>query len=100
MASRFERDVPIRKDPRVAQHLSEKQQRDPQISPETSALVTIVESRAAFHDRIESHVKEVRAAHGAIWCVTHQAVIEVIADHFGVKISEDLDFLDFVIMLG
>jgi broad specificity phosphatase PhoE len=100
LAARFERAVPIRKDPRVAQHLSEKQQRDPKISPETRSLVAIIESRDAFRARIAAHVEEVRRGTGAIWCVTHQAVIETVADHFAVKISGSLDFLDPVVMLG
>jgi broad specificity phosphatase PhoE len=100
MSDRFEQAVTIRRDPRIAQCLSEKQQRDPKVSPETRALVTIVESRDAFRRRVAEHVEEVRRASAVIWCVTHQAVIEEVADRFDVKISGALDFLDHVVMLG
>jgi broad specificity phosphatase PhoE len=100
MSARFDRAVTVHRDPRIAQCLSEKQRRDPQVSPETRAQVVIDESPEAFRQRVANHVAEVRGTSGVIWCVTHQAVIEVIAAHFGVKISDDLDFLDHVVMRG
>jgi len=99
MSSHFEGAVTIRHDPRIAQRLSEKQQNDPQVSPETRAQITIVEDRKAFRRRVGKHVEEVRRASGVIWCITHQIVIEEVADHFDVKISGKLDFLDHVVML-
>lgn len=99
MSERFERPVTIHCDPRVAQCLSEKQRRDPQVSPATLALVTIDEEVDAFKRRIAAHVAETRDASGLIWCITHQAVIEEIAGHFRVRISGSLDFLDYVVML-
>lgn len=101
MSLRFEREVPIRRDPRIAQRLSEKQRRDPKISPETRAQITIDEDRDAFRRRVAAHVEEVRRrASDMIWCITHRAVIKEVADRFDVKISGDLDFLDHVVMLG
>ena len=100
MYEHFERDVIVHRDRRIAQHLSEKQQRAPQVSPETCAQVTLLEDRSAFRRRVAEHVDEARRASGVVWCVTHQAVIEEVAGHFGVKISGDLDFLDHIVMLG
>lgn len=99
MSDRFDRIVPIRRDPRIAQHLSDKQRRHPQVSPETRSQVTINEDHDAFRRRIAEHVAEVRGLAGTIWCITHQGVIEEIAVHFGVKISGALDFLDRVVMV-
>lgn len=98
MSGRFERAVVARRDPRIAQRLSEKQQRDPKISPETAALVRIVEDRDAFRRRIAAHVDEVRGTGGLVWCVTHQAVIEEVARCFDAEIPSSLDFLDHVVM--
>jgi len=100
MTARFERPVAVRSDPRVAQCLSEKQRRDPQVSPETRALVTIDEDSDAFRRRVAAHVNEARRASGVVWCITHQAVVEEVARHFGVDVPRDLDFLDHVVMLG
>jgi broad specificity phosphatase PhoE len=99
MTERFTRPVVVRFDRRVAQHLSEKQQRDPQVSPETTAQIAIAEDEDAFRLRIAAHVDEVKRQTGVVWCVTHQAVIEEVARHFGVEISNDLDFLDHVLMV-
>ncbi len=100
MTSCFEREMVIRHDPRIAQLLSPRQQQDPKISPATRGQVTISEDRDAFRLRITAHVEEMRHQPGPlIWVITHQGVIEEIAEHFGVKISGDLDFLDFVVML-
>ena len=100
MSERFTKPVVVRGDPRIAQHLSAKQQRDPQISPATRAQVAIDEDRDAFKRRVAAHVEEVRRATGLIWCVTHQVVIEEVAEHFDVQISSTIDFLDHVVMLG
>lgn len=100
MSERFMRPVIVHSDGRLAQGLSEKRQRDPQVSPETLAQITLVEDKAAFQLRVAKHVREVRHLNGVIWCVTHQAVIEEVARHFNVKISERLDFLDHVEMVG
>jgi phosphohistidine phosphatase SixA len=99
MTARFVRPVVVRCDPRIAQHLSEKQRRDPKISPETQAQITIDEDRATFQARIEDHVRTVRDLTGLIWCITHQSIIERVAEHFDVKMPKDLDFLDHVVML-
>lgn len=100
MFGRLERAVTVRRDARIAQRLSEKQQAAPLVSPETAAQIVVVEDKGAFRRRVAAHVEEVRRANGVVWCVTHQAVIEEVADHFGVKISGSLDFLDHVVMLG
>lgn len=101
MTPHFERPVEIHHDPRIAQHLSSRQQRDPHISPETLATITLREDKETFRDRISAHVRDMRAwsASGTVWSITHQAVIEAIAPHFGKKISRSLDFLDHVLML-
>ena len=99
MYEHFERDVTVHRDRRIAQHLSQKQQSAPQVSPETAAQIAIVEDRAAFRRRVADHVEEARGAVGMNWCITHQAVIEEVANHFGMKISGDLDFLDHIVML-
>jgi broad specificity phosphatase PhoE len=98
MKERFEQPVTIHSDARIAQYVGNKI--DPKISPETATWVSVTEDQAAFRQRIAAHVTDVRYANGAIWCVTHQVVIEEIAEHFGVKISDDLDFLDHVVMLS
>ena len=101
MVQQFKRPVVIHPDPRVAQYLGGK--RDPRLSPETAAQVTIDEGSDAFRARVRDHVEDVRRrnqAGAAIWCITHQGVIEEVADHFGVKISDSLDFLDHVVMRG
>lgn len=100
MSERFTRPVIVHSDSRLAQGLSEKRQRDPQVSPETLAQITLVEDKAAFQLRIAKHVREVRHLSGVIWCVTHQAVIEEVALHFSVKIPERIDFLDHVVIVG
>jgi broad specificity phosphatase PhoE len=101
MAVHFERPVEIHQDPRIAQHLSSKQQRDPHISPETRAAITIKEDGETFRRRISAHVRDVRAwaAISTVWSITHQAVIETIAPHFGKSVSDNLAFLDHVLML-
>lgn len=86
MSERFERPVDMHCDPRIAQGLSEKQRRDPQVSPETRAQVELDEDRGAFRRRIAAHVEEARKVHGRVWCITHQAVIEEVARQFGGKI--------------
>ena len=101
MTKQFKRPVVFHRDPRVAQYLGGK--RDPSLSPETAAQVAVDEGRDDFRARVHDHVEDVRRrdqAGAAIWCITHQIVIEEVADHFGVKISGDLDFLDYVDMLG
>ncbi len=105
MSEHFSREVEVHRDPRVAQHLSQKQQGAPSVSPETLAQVAIVEDRDAFRRRVRDHVEDVlrrlqRRASEVIWCITHRAVIEEVADHFGVEISGGLGFLDHVAMLG
>lgn len=101
MALHFEKPVEVHQDPRIAQHLSPKQQRDPHISPETLAAITVREDEEAFHHRIFTHVRNVQtwAAISTVWSITHQAVIEAIAPHFGKRVSSNLDFLDHIIML-
>jgi broad specificity phosphatase PhoE len=102
MTVHFARPVEIHRDARIAQHLSGKQQRDPKVSPATLEVIVVDEDRDAFKKRVAEHVGRVRrrAKEGsAIWCVTHQVVIEEIAEHFDVKISGSLDFLDHVVML-
>lgn len=85
MRPSFARDVEVRHDPRVAQRLSEKQRRDPQVSPETRSRVAIDEDRETFRRRVADHVDELRRMTGLVWCITHQAVIEEVARHFGAK---------------
>jgi phosphohistidine phosphatase SixA len=99
MATCFRRPVEVHQDPRIAQHLSKKQQRAPQISPETLKLITIHEDEETFQRRVSDHVRVARAWTGTIWCITHQTVIEKIAPHFGMKAPRRLDFLDYVVML-
>jgi broad specificity phosphatase PhoE len=101
MAASFERAVEIHRDPRIAQYLGEK--RDPSISPETAALVIVVETKDAFRTRVREHAQDMQlrsTAGTAIWCITHQIVIEEVAHYFDVKIRGNLDFLDHVGMLG
>lgn len=102
LGGRYDRAVQIRVDPRIAQHLSEKQQREPRVHPSTRALVVIDEDKDTFRRRVAAHVEEVRkkSADARIWCITHQAVIEEVAVHFGAEdAAKDLDFLDHVVML-
>jgi phosphohistidine phosphatase SixA len=99
MTERFERPVVVRCDHRIAQCLSERRQRDPQVSPETIAQITVVEDEGAFRRRIAEHVEEARRTIGVVWCITHQAVIDEVARHFGVEISGKIDFFDHVLML-
>lgn len=99
MTPRFEREVAVRRDRRVAQHLSEKQQRAPLVRPETLAQADVAEDRGAFRRRVAEHVEEVRHASGVIWCVTHQVVIEEIAVQLDKDVPANLDFLDYVVML-
>ena len=101
MAPVFERSVETHIDPRIAQRLSKKQRNNPSVSPETLAIVDIDEDGDAFRRRVAAHVRDVRARAQAksIWVITHQGVIEEVASQFGVKISGDLDFLDYVVMI-
>jgi broad specificity phosphatase PhoE len=102
MTVHFARPVEVHRDPGVAQHLSDKQRRDPHVSPQTLEVIVVDESRDMFQKRVADHVGQVRKraeAGGTIWCITHQAVIEEVAVHFGAKIPGDLDFLDHVVML-
>lgn len=39
-----------------------------------------------------------RAESGAVWCITHQVVIEAIARHTGVPVPDDLDFLAHIVV--
>jgi broad specificity phosphatase PhoE len=99
---KFVRPVDVSRDPRIAQHLSAKQQREPRVSPQTLEAVAILEDRRAFERRVADHVAHARErsrAGATIWCITHQVVIEEVAGYFGVKISGDLDFLDHVVMV-
>ena len=100
MIEQFKRPVDVHRDPRIAQYLGSK--RAPSVSPETAALVAVDESLEAFQARVGDHVEDARRRKGvgaSIWCITHQIVIEEVADHFDVKIPGALDFLDHVIML-
>jgi broad specificity phosphatase PhoE len=90
------------RDARIARRLSDKQQRDPSVSPQTLEPVNIHETDKMFRARVASHVEEVRrraAEEEDVWCITHQAVIKEIAAHFGVKIHSGLDFLDILVAL-
>ena len=101
MTEHFTRAVEVHRDARIAQYLGEK--RDPSISPETAADIVIDERRDAFRTRVRNHVEDVRRrseAGAAIWCITHQIVIEEVAEYFDMKIRGDLDFLDHFLMLG
>lgn len=100
MVDRFQRPVEIHRDPRIAQRLSAKQRLAPRVHPETLAIVRIDEDADSFRRRIADHVADAkhRAADSAVWCVTHQVVIETIARHFGAPLSGDLDFLDHVVV--
>jgi phosphohistidine phosphatase SixA len=102
MSLHFDRPVEVRQDPRIAQHLSRKQQITPHISPETLAAITINEDEEAFRRRVTSHVEDARAwaAISTVWGITHQAVIEEVAQHFGAKVPNSLDFLDHILMLA
>lgn len=99
MADRFQHPVEIHRDPRIAQRLSAKQRLAPRVHPETLAIVKIDEDADAFRRRIAEHVSDAkhRAANSAVWCITHQVVIETIAHHCGMP-AGDLDFLDHVIV--
>ncbi len=100
MSARFTQPVVVQRDPRVAQLLSEKRQRDPAISPETRAQVAIIEDRDAFRRRVASHVDEVqRHTAAVIWCVTHQVVVERVAALLDVRMNGDLDFLDHLVVV-
>lgn len=101
MSPHLDRPVEIHQDPRIAQRLRSKQQRDPRVSPETLATITLDENEEAFQHRIAAHVKDARqwATAGPVWGITHQAVIEALGPHFGKKTRGSLDFLDHVLML-
>jgi broad specificity phosphatase PhoE len=102
MSEHFSRPVDVNHDRRIAQYLSDKQRAAPSLSPKTLEVITINEDGETFRRRILDHVKDVqrRAKEGAtIWGITHQVVIEEVAQQFGVKISGTLDFLDHVVML-
>jgi broad specificity phosphatase PhoE len=101
MTPHFQRHVEIHQDPRIAQRLSGRQQREANISPATLAAITLGEDGGDFRRRVAAHAKDMRAwaALGTVWCVTHQAVIEEVAPHFGKKIRKSLDFLDCLLML-
>lgn len=101
MAARFKRPVDVHREPRIAQYLGGR--RETLISPETAALVAVDESLEAFRARIHDHVvdtKRRKEVGATIWCITHQIVIEEVADRFSVKIPGDLDFLAHVVMLS
>lgn len=100
MTAAFTRPVAVHCDRRIAQCLNEKQQREPLVSPETLALITIAEGKEDFRRRVGLHIGDVRRVVGVVWCVTHQAVIEEVARQLGVEISGGLDFLDHVVMVG
>ena len=100
MVVHFARAVDVHRDRRIAQYLGETRN---SVSPETAAEVAIDESKDAFRARVRDHVEDVRSrnqAGVAIWCITHQVVIEEAAGCFGVEISGNLDFLAHVVMLG
>ena len=101
MAAVFERPVETHDDPRIAQHLSKKQRSNPSVSPQTLAIVNIDEDGDTFRRRVADHVRSVRhlAQAKIVWAITHQSVIEEVASQLGVKISGDLDFLDYVVMI-
>jgi len=99
MSARFERPVAVRRDARIAQYLGHK--RDPQVSPETAAAITLTEDKGAFRQRVADHLAEMqRRTLDLIWCITHQAVIDEIGEQLDVKIPSALEFLDHVVMLG
>lgn len=103
MTVHFGRPVEVCRDPRIAQHLSDKQRRDPSVAPETLEVIVVDEDREAFKRRVAEHVAHARGrvqTGATIWCVTHQIVIEEIARNFGVDAPNDLDFLDHVVMLS
>ena len=100
MTPRFAREVEVRRDRRIAQHLSKKQQRALLVHPDTIAQADIAEDRDAFKRRVAEHVAEVRHAQGLIWCVTHQVVIKKVARRFDKDTPNKLDFLDHVVMVG
>jgi phosphohistidine phosphatase SixA len=101
MSPHFNLPVEVHQDPRIAQRLHGKQQHDPHLSPETLAVITVNEDEKAFRHRVAEHVRDARAwaALSTVWCITHQAVIEMVAPHFSKKVPDDLDFLDHVVML-
>ena len=101
MSAVFERTIETHLDSRIAQHLSKRQRDNPSVSPETLALVDVEEGGDAFRRRIAGHVRAVRSQAQAksVWAITHQGVIEEVASQFGVKISGDLDFLDYIVMI-
>ena len=101
MNDHFTGSVAVHHDDRIAQYLGQKK-RSPSVSPETASRVDVGESRDAFRARVKEHVREVRerAKTTAIWCVTHQVVIEEVSSYFGGRqIRVDLEFLDHVVML-
>lgn len=95
---RFFRKVTLHKDSRLALHLGGK--KDPQVSPETLPYVALTEDRPAFEKRVLAQLTDAKRESGVTWCITHQVVIELIADRTGVKISGSLDFLDHVVIPG
>ena len=102
MTARFERLLVVQGDSRIAQLLTDKHLRDLSISPNTLSAITVREDRSTFRRRVKEHVRDVRerAESGAIiWCITHQVVVEEVARLFDMKISDQLDFLDHVIVL-
>lgn len=101
MSLYFDHPVEVHQDPRIAQYLSNKRQRNPHISPETLAAISIYEDDKIFHHRISAHVRDMRAwsAISTVWSITHQGVIEAIAPHFNKSVTKNLNFLDHIIML-
>ncbi len=104
MTERFTSPVIVHCDVRLAQYLSKKQQRAPDVSPDTaSAGAPIFETSDEFDLRVKQHVEEMhRAGHhrssGAIWCITHTIVVQRVAGYFNVNEPDDLDFLDHLVI--
>lgn len=101
LSENFSGEVRVHRDKRLAQYLGDKK-RIPSISPDTASWVDVTESMEAFRARVQEHVRDVRARAqtAAIWCITHQVVIEEVSGHFGGRqIRADLEFLDHVVML-
>lgn len=95
--------VCMQADRRLAQHLSQKRQESPDVSPETARDCPIIESDDAFRQRVSEHLEQMRVEGldqpgVVVWCVTHQVVIEAVGDLLGVKVPRDLDFLDHVVL--
>ena len=106
MVESLQNPVMVVRDIRLAQHLSEKQQANPDVSPQTlRSKVAIHETDEAFQRRIDDHVAEMKRSEfftspTVVWCVTHTIVVEEVAARLGISFPQELNFLAYVVVGG